>query len=188
MPDPVVWSVPANGGEDVVETYGFMTDIMEAYSGYEQRARLRVIPQEGFEFSILADGREAQLVRSLIEGAHDEAMAVPLWQYGSRLSGAISIGATLLPITDAADVPYRRSADNGGYALVWSDPFTWELFSVSSASGSGVTTTDTATLNWAAGSALVFPARSARLNRESAIRWLTTRVVSARLQFSVDPV
>jgi hypothetical protein len=189
VPDPTVWSVPANGADEVVETFGFLTDIIgPSYRGLEKRSRLRQIALESIEFSFLADGREAQLVRSLIEGEHEASLAVPLWQFGSYLSGAISIGGNLLPITDAGDVPYRRSPDNGGFALVWQDAFTWELFSISSTSGAGVTTSDTATRNWAAGSAIVFPARSARLAEKVALRWLNTRTVVGRFRFDVDPI
>lgn len=189
MPDPTVWTVPADGGATIVTRYGFKTDIIgPSYSGFEQRSRLRQISVEALEFSILSDGREAQLARTLLEGAHDEAMAVPMWQYGSRLSGAVGIGDVLLPITDAQQVPYRRSTDNGGYALVWKDPWTWELFSIASTSASGVTTSDTATRPWASGEAYVFPARSARLTNRQTVRRYTSRALAARLTFSVDPV
>jgi hypothetical protein len=189
VPDPTVWSVPANGADDVIESFGFLTDIIgPSYRGLEKRSRLRQIALETIEFSFIADGHEAQLVRSLIEGEHESALAVPLWQYGSYLSSAIAIGASLLPITDALDVPYRRSTDNGGYALVWRDAFTWELFTISSTSGAGVATVDTAASNWAAGSAIVFPARSARLADKVALRWLNTRTVVGRLRFEVDPI
>ncbi len=188
MPDPTVWSVPAQGGSPISETYGFLTDIIESYNGYEQRVRLRQIALETFEFSILAEGAEAQLAQALIYGEHEAVMAVPLWQYGSRLTGSISIGGTLLPISDATEVPYRRSVDNGGFALVWRDAFTWELFEVGSTSGSGVATVDTATKAWAAGSALVFPARSARLSDRQELRWLSSRVLEARLGFTVEQI
>ncbi len=184
MPDPSVWTIPANGAEPVQESYGFLTEVLPSYNGHEQRVKLRAIPLERIEFGILADGREAQLAQSLIWGLHDEALVVPLWQYGSILSGSVSIGASLLPITDAADIPYRRSVDNGGYAVVWRDPFTWELFSVSSTSGSGVATSDTATANWASGSAYVFPARLARFADAPLVTWLNSRVLEARLKFT----
>lgn len=184
-----MWSVPANGDETILERFGYLTDIIgPSYSGFEQRSRLRQIAVHSFEFSILSEGREAQLARMLIEGAHDEALVVPLWQYGSRLSGAVSIGANLLPIADAVDVPYRRSPDNGSFALVWKDAFTWELFAVASTSGGGVTTSDTATRNWAVNEALVFPARSARFMQRQGFKRHTARAASGRLTFSVDPI
>lgn len=187
MPDPNVWTIPANGIATVSETYGFKTQLIEAYSGFEQRQKLRSVSLESIEFSILAEDRAAELAQTLIYAGHDESLAVPLWQYGSRLTGNISIGASLLPIADALDVPYRRSSENLGLALVWQDEFTWELFSVSSTSGSGVATSDTATLGWTAGAALVYPARLARFDGDPEHRWLTTRVLEGRIKFTGDP-
>lgn len=185
MPDPAVWSVPANGADEVEESFGFLTDVLGSFGEREQRVRLREIALEQFEFSILAEGAEADLAQLLVYAA-PEPLAVPLWQYGSRLTGSVSIGGSLLPISDALDVPYRRSVDNGGYALVWKDAFNWELFEVSSTSGSGVATSDTATMNWASGDALVFPARSARFAGGPKLRWLTSNVLDGRLRFSVE--
>jgi hypothetical protein len=171
--------------DSVDETFGFLTDVITSFDEYEQRVRLREVALEALEFSILAEGFEAQLAQSLLYAA-PEPVAVPLWQYGSRLTGSISIGATLLPIADALDVPYQRSVDNAGLALVWKDAFTWELFTVLSTSGSGVTTVDTATRNWATGEALVFPTRLARFVDKPKLQWLTSTVLDGRLRFMME--
>lgn len=187
MPDPLVWSVDANGVDDIDETYGYLTDIIVAHSKAEQRSRLRVIALESIEFSVLAVGREAQLAESLIQAGQAQILAVPLWQFGSPLTADVAPGATVLPIADAQVVPYRRSTDNGGFAIVWRDPFTWELFGVSSTSASGVHVSDVAAGAWAAGS-YVYPARSARLVARQETPRPTSSVVAGRFRFSVEPV
>ena len=184
MPDPLVWTIAADGAQPIVETYGFLTDIMGAWDGGEQRVRLRLIPLETLRFSVLAEDREARLAQSLIYAGHAQVIAVPLWQYGSRLTGSISIGASLLPIADAQEVPYRRSTDSGGYALVHRSAHDWELFEVASTSASGVTTSDVATKASASGSAVVYPARAARFWGDPEVAWLTPRVMAADLEFT----
>jgi hypothetical protein len=183
---PAVWTVSADGSEAVTETFGFLTDVMRSYGGFEQREQLREVALETFEFSILSVGREAQLADGLIYGYHADAMIVPLWQYGSPLTAAVAPGDHLLPIADALSVPYRRSVDDGGYALVWHDAFAWELFEVSAAGAGGVTTVDAATAAWAAGFGYVFPARLARLTDRQSVRWLTSTVLQARLAFTAE--
>lgn len=186
-----MWTIPANGDASIVESYGFLTGIIDSWAGAEQRQRLRATSIEGFEFSILAEDREAALAQSLIYVAHDEIMAVPLWQYGSRLSAAIAIGGKLLPTTDAADCNYHNSSAANGtteYALVWKDPFTWELFECIATGGTGVTTFDAATRAWAIREALVFPCRRARLAAPPEVRWLSSRVIEGRLKFSAEQV
>lgn len=181
MPDPAVWTIEAN--QDVRESYGYLTDVMAGYDETEQRVSLRAVPLEGLEFSALAtDAREAGLAESLIHALQDEAIVVPYWQYGSRLSGAVGIGASLLPIADALDVPYRAA----GYAVVWRDPYTWELFTVASTSGAGVATSDTATIAWASGSALVFPGRLMRIASRSPLDHESATVASSRFTFEAE--
>jgi hypothetical protein len=115
-------------------------------------------------------------------GTQDEVIGMPLGQYGSRLSGSISIGGSLLPITDAADVPYRV----GGFAIVWRDAFTWELFTVSGTSGAGVATSDTSAAAWASGSAIVMPVRTCRISDKSPLRWESSRYLSGRVRVSME--
>jgi len=179
----MVWTVPANGGESIVETYGFRTDILPGYDASEQRVRLRSLALESLEFAIEAqEAREAQLATSTIFAGQHEVIVLPWWQYGSRLMGAVGIGDQLLPIGDAQDVPYRV----GGDAVVWRDPFTWELFEVDSVSGAGVATVDLATIAWASGSALVYPARRVRLPDKVALSRITSRVLSGRVRYTAE--
>lgn len=183
MADPAVWTIPANGGESIVESYGFRTDILSAWTDAEQRIRQRGFALETLEFGVMAvEAREAQLATAMLFGTQDEAVALPLWQYGSRLSGAVGIGAALLPIADALLVPYRV----GGYAVVWRDPFTWELFTVSGVSGAGVATSDLAGIAWAAESAYVFPARRARMPDRVSVKRDSTRIVIGRVRFTME--
>jgi hypothetical protein len=70
--------------------------------------------------------------------------------------------------------------------VVWRDPFTWELFTVDSVSGAGVTTVDIATLAWAADSAYVFPARRSRLPDRVSLRRDSTQVLTGRVRFTME--
>lgn len=182
MADPVVWSISANGGSTVAEEYGYLTDIMTAYVGAEQRHRLRAIPLRVLEFSILCKGREARLAQALLNSIQDEVVACPQWHFGSPLTSDVAPGATLLPITDALDVGYK----NGQYAIVWRDAFTWELFNLVSNSGSGLNVTGDAAVNsWPAGT-LVFPARSVRLQDKASVRWESSDVLSGLLRWTME--
>jgi len=182
MPDPTVWPVDANGGEPISETFGYLTDIIETYAGREQRICLRSVPLERYEFGILGiSARESALAAGIVFDSQDDVVAVPLWHYASKLTGTLSPGGSLISITDAQDIPYRA----GGLAIVWIDPFTWELFDVSGTSGSGVATSDVSVGTWPAGS-YVFPARRARLSDKASLRWETTRVLSGRLEWTME--
>lgn len=188
MTYPMAWTIEADGFETITETFGFKTDVIGARSSFEQRSKLRVVPIETLSFAFAAVERAAQIAESLIFAGSSEILAVPLWHLGSRLTGAVSIGGTLLPIADALDVPYRRSVDDPGLAMVWRDPWTWELFTVAGTSGAGVATSDASALGWANASALVYPVRLARITGRAAVSYLTANLLTGRLGFTVEPV
>lgn len=182
MPDPTVWPIEANGADPIVERFGYLTDVLATYTNREQRVCLRHVPLESYEFGILGvAARESELAAGLLYDASDELVAVPLWHYGSKLTSAVAPGGALLAIPDAADCPYLA----GGYALVWRDAFTWELFSVSGTSGAGVATSDTSAGSWAIGS-YVYPVRVGRLSDREALRWETSRYSSGRITWTME--
>jgi len=183
VPDPAVWSIEASGVDEVVETYGYLTDVLDGYNQREQRVKLRAVPVEALEFSVLCeDARRSGLAESLLYGLQDDVLVLPLWQYGSRLTGDVNPGASTLPIADALDVPYRA----GGYAVVWRDPFTFELFSVNSTSGAGVLASDLAVGTWPAYSASVYPARLARVASRVSVRRESSTVLVGRPVFEME--
>jgi hypothetical protein len=179
-----VWPISANAAESIVEGYGYSTDVIPAYINAEQRVSRRARALESLEFSILGYAREAQLASSLIFGLQDEAFVLPMWQYASRLSGTVNVGASLLPITDATLVPYRTDE----YAVVWRDEFTWELFVVAGTDGSGVSTLDLALNQWNSGTAIVMPARLARMPDRVTIERPSARALASRIKFTMEQV
>lgn len=179
---PSVWTIPANGAEDITETYGFLTDVLPSYKDTEQRVKLRRYPLESLEFSVLPDDSEAQLMHSLVYAGQAETMVVPLWHYGTRLGADLNPGNTSCSVPDEADVPYRV----GAFVLIWRDAFTWELFTCNGQGGGLVGFTAGALGTWPANSALVFPARLARLTERQGMSWVNTRVVTGRVRFTME--
>lgn len=180
---PEVWSVPANGGESIVESYGYRTDVLPAYTNAEQRVQLRSVPLETLEFSIAAlEAREAQLATALIFGLQDEVVVVPLWQYASRIVTEVPIGtSTFFVADDPRLVPYRV----GGYAVAWLDAFTFELFTVSGVFSNSITTSDNADVIWPVGS-LIYPARRSRLPDRVSLKRESTTVLTGRVRFTME--
>jgi hypothetical protein len=190
MPDPPVIPFPADSTEPLSETHGSLTNVMTFESGQEQRVQLRAVALESIEYSILCspDSRrpgESSRAQAFLEGllyAHQpDVVAVPMWQFGVRLTANVSIGATSIPaVTDS--IPFRE----GDYVLVWSDPFTWELLTIDTISPTAITTTDTTTKAWVSGKTLVLPVRLARLQDRITVTRRGRAISQARLRFSVE--
>lgn len=178
-----MWTIEASGDGEVAETYGFLTDVMPGYNTAEQRVSLRAVPVESLEFSFLCtDARQSGLADSLLFGLQDEVLAVPLWQHGSRLTSTTIVGAsTFFTPDDPRDLPYRV----GGLAVLWRDPFTYELFTVSGVTSNSVTTSDTASVEWPTGS-VIMPARLARVASRVGVVRSTTGVLAGRPVFTAE--
>jgi hypothetical protein len=181
----VVWPVPASTGT-FTESYGFLTDIMAGYNGREQRVALRAVPLETAEFAILAEGREAQLVRSLVYGGHVDVIGVPLWQYGQPLNSQMSIGVTVMSVTTAG-IPWQRIGTVGGYVLVHRGAFDYELFEIDVVNPSSIVVLDPAAKTWPIRTR-VYPTRLARLPEAPDLRWDTPDVAEGSLAFSMEGV
>ena len=185
MPNPVVWSIQANGGEGITESYGYRTDVIPAYTNAEQRVHQRSVALEALEFGIAAvEARESQLATSIIFAKQADVLAVPLWQYGSRITADVIATATFLPIGDALVVPYRIP----GYAVLWRDAFTYELVTVIARDGTGLTLSAPGLASGWPASTLVFPARSGRLSDRVWVKRDSTRVLTGRVRFTMEQV
>lgn len=183
---PPVWSVPINSKERVIESHGYATAVHSALSGREQREQLRRHPIGGLEAEYLCDvAQHAGAAAAILYPNQKTKWIVPLWQYMNPLLIARSIGETQIDV-DTTDVPFRDVLGFGDYALVASDPLTYEALTMT-AVGSNFLTVSPLAKNWGTVSGVyVCPARVGRLT-VVAYRWLNAGALSARLRFEFEP-
>lgn len=177
---PAFWTVE---GDQIVESYGFETDVLRAHNLTEQRVRLSGRPEEAIRFRFMAgSARESEAASAFVFGTQDEAVAVPLWQYGSKTTGPITAGGTLIPFGDALLAPYRV----GEWAVLWRDPFNCEIVKVGGVSGAGITANQFYVVNsWPTGTR-VYPAPRARLASKTGLRWNSSRFLSGEVEFRME--
>jgi hypothetical protein len=178
-----VWPIEAADSE-VVQTYGYLTDILPAYNEAEQRVALRTFPIETIEFAVLEQGRPAQLLHSLVYGLQDEQFAVPLWQYGQPLTTNLAIGGHTANIADGVNVPFERQLTS--YALVWLDAFNWQVFTIIIVASNFVFLFEASARLWLAGQTKIYPMRLARIS-EPELRWLDSPpTAEGRIAFTCE--
>lgn len=176
------FSVMADGAGRVVERYGYLTDVIVARDGTEQRVRLRAVPRGSIEYELTCvDPRDSQLVNALIYGFQSRPCGVPLWHYASRLTAQATAGTVNVPVP-TTDVPWAVKS----LVFLWRDPMTWEVGRVSAIAPSALTvelalqSTWLATLTWA------MPLVIGRLSEEESFQWAALRTGRSRLRFDVD--
>jgi hypothetical protein len=153
-----------------------------AYDQTEQRIRLGTLPEESLVFDVAGTGaRESQIIGGEAWRNQDRLIAVPLWQYASRTTGALVGGDVLIPIMDAQQVPYVE----GEFAMLFESPMLWELVRVLTVSGSGLAIDGTVFGSWPAGTR-VYPARRARLTDNVRITRGSSSFISGVVEFVLE--
>lgn len=143
---------------DMVESLEWMTDIIEAHNGSEQRIQVRQEPRQSFAATVvLTDPIQMARVRSLLTSWHHKIWAWPCWHEAMPLSGALSGALSVSVDTENAD--WRI----GGFALVLESPNKYQVLEVSSVESGILSFTSPLSSTYGAGS-WVLPVRMARLS------------------------
>ena len=139
-----------------VEVLEWLTDVLTARSGVEDRRRLRTGPRVTLEmdYALLT-----QASRSMFEAlsllSQDRTCGVPWWP-GQRPCGDVAPGAETVAC-DTADAGF----EDGGTAIIWQDADTWETVEVTDIASDALTLSRPVTAGYSR--ALVIPMRRCRM-------------------------
>ncbi len=178
----IVWPFPPNWSQPYAESLEWLTDIIESFSGDEQRYALRTKPRRIFEYSSVVKKEEAAIADNLLWGWQNRNYAVPLWFDKTSLTSAALVGTTVLALDTT-----NRGFFTGGLLLLINGPMDYEAIEVSSVSGSSVTLAKPLERAWAAGTK-VYPLNIARLPTNVTSTRLTDSVKQLPVTFITDPV
>lgn len=178
----VAFPIAADGADPILDVIAYLTNILEAQNEGEQRICIRNRPRRALEYSIVCSSpRAASFGTTLIRGRQAMLTGVPFWHYANPLTAAASGGAGAL-LVSTADIPWQT----GDSALIWTDPWTVEIVTVSSAVSGQLNLTGVTTLAWPVG-ALVMPIGDGRIAPEAAVSYPSLESDKARLRFQLDP-
>lgn len=162
------WAMSPNWDNPVAERLEFLTDIMKAWSGVEQRRALRLAPRRFFDFEVLLTGRERRFLEAQLFAWSSRVWALPIWPDGQRLAGAVSSAAVSISCDTV-----NRDFVAGGMAILIGDAAAFEVVQILGVSSGAVSLTNPVQNNWPAQTRF-YPVRAARLaaypklNRSSA--------------------
>lgn len=178
----VPFPFPPDMAGGIAERIGYLTDLLEAYAGAEQRVQLREVAVRGLEFAVLLDDpRDAQHANALLYGWQANVFGVPFWQYANRLDSDAAVGATTL-FVDTTDIPWAA----GNIVFLWANPFAWEALTVQSVAAGRITVTSPTQNAWPAAGSFAMPMGVGRLSQEQEFDWEALRVGAARLAFTLE--
>ena len=163
----------------------WLTDLLPAPTGPEQRRRLREAPRVSLQFDSLEEADARRRMENLLAVNGSGLWRVPLVSDALFLTAAMAIGATAVP-ADAADL--RFSA--GGLALiVGRDPAVFDVVAIVSVVGGAITLdAPGVTHAWPEGSR-VLPLVTCRLRDVPQLPRFTDQATPLRIEFtSAEPM
>lgn len=165
--EPYLLQVPIQGTRIVMfpfepeapltERIQFLTDILEAKDGTEQRVSLRLAPRQEFDLKLLReDGPERQKVDYLLFDWQSRVFGLPIWTEPAYVTSAITAGQTSVNVDDTTLSDFRA----GGLAIVFESEDKFDALEVLSV-GPTVINFNTPVLNNYAAGVRVMPLRTA---------------------------
>lgn len=170
-----------NWGEPVRERLAWLTDVILAESGVEQRAGLRAVPRRALAYSLLTrDRHESNRLETTLIGWQARLFAVPVWTDFQVLDADLPAGSTVVPCATAG---YEFAAD--GLALLWRAHDVHEAVEVASVGGSSLTLAAPTLADWPAGTRLL-PVRLGRLPERQRFTRESAHHLQGEVEFAFD--
>jgi hypothetical protein len=173
------WMLPPDWARPVVETLTWATDIQQTVSGAEARYPLRGSPRKSWEFSVLADRRERQVLEQAVFDWSARTWALPIWSDVTWIKSPLPLGVQALAVPNAALLDYRL----GGLAMLWKDVTTYELVEVAGIAANALQLARPTANAWPAGTRLL-PCRTARIDGTPSLERVTDQVMRSTVRLA----
>lgn len=152
--------IPFEYEAGAVEILAFLTNIIEAISGVEQRIALRKHPRQLFEVTYKLDENDRRRMQALLMSWMPNTFGFPLWHEQTRLTSTASVGATTYDVQDTTDIDLRE----GGLAVVITDNNTYDVITIDSITPTTIVAEDPSLNSYPAGTRIM-PLRTAVLKK-----------------------
>lgn len=181
MSDYLVW--PWRPLVGMAESLEWLTDIIEAHDGTEQRIRVRQEPRQSFEASILLnDPLQLSKLRVAIAAWQHREWGWPCWHEAVKLASTLPAASSSISVdTTAAD--FRE----GGLAIVHTSPTAYEVVEVDAVGAGSLALAEPTTLDHPAG-ASVMPLRMARMSSQARRDDYPEKVLASRYSVTMQIV
>lgn len=181
--DLPVFSFRANWREPMIERLSFLTDVLAASEGAEQRRSLRPTPRRSFDGDFLLTGPERTFWDLFVNSLGGGEVAVPLyWEVVSLTAPLVALESVRIDF----DTSYREWAYHEGLLglLVGKSALDYELVEIAAVDASGVTLAGSVARAWPRGTKFL-PLRRAVIEQIGDLNHQTAATATVSAQFRI---
>lgn len=170
-----LFPIGPNWDTPVRERLEWLTDVMEARTGAEQRMRLRQHPRLVVEYEPLLLPDVIPLFGSLMFGWHSRQWGLPLWYQAQLTKTPVVSGMDTVTCSTAS---YEFFVD--GYAVLYLSPTLYETFKIGAMTASALTASTPISGDWPAGTQIM-PLRFGYMTEATSAEYHTGEVATASI-------
>lgn len=148
---------------DITEQWTWLTNIIEASSGQEQRISAQSNPKQTWTYRFINEDADMSFLENLLWGWAENVWALPIWTDYTVLTADVGIGDTILPVESTADRDFRSGI--GELAILWTAKDTFEAFEVDTFAATTLTSARGLLAAFPAGT-IVMPMRLAKMGEQ----------------------
>lgn len=163
-----------NWASPVAERVAYLTPTLRAFSGKEQRFRLRTHPRRTLEYVHLADAAMRVRLEVSMQAGHSSWFALPIWTDARRVDLTGKIIGSEIQIATAL-----RDFEPGGLVMIRRSDRDFELAEIHAVTANAVTLKAALTKNWN-GVCTVVPCRVAALEAKTSWQPATNDLIEMR--------
>jgi hypothetical protein len=180
----ILFSPKPDGNGVLEESYGYLTDLLRAWDGTEQRILLRSVATRDVRFPVLlGSARESgDLATRLFAGGRG-LFSVPLWQDAVPLTQAVAQNESSIYCETTG-----RAFTEGSVCMLWRDYWHWEPLVVSGVLSDHLDLTSGAAVAWPLAGTICVPLMPARLVDAVPLKHLSGAVAAIDVSFSGEVV
>jgi len=168
--------------QSIQERIGYLTDIIEAFNGLEQRRQLRAVPHGSISYTILLTSRrDAQMAAAILFGNQARTFGVGRWQFQTPLTTQATADDTEV-YCDTAHIPFQV----GGLVMLWRDPYRWEVQTIAAVEADHLVLTTGVRSTWPGDVTMALPVVIGRLASGQPHTHETLGEASQSLVFTID--
>lgn len=180
---PELFCADPDWTEPVTEQTQYLTNILSAYNGNEQRIALRTRPRTRVAFRIMPTGQvSAAAFDAFLDGWQSRTCGVPFWPDAQPVTQPLAAGESVI----VCDTQHRKFAA-GGLVMLWRDVFTHEVARILSVAADHLTTMAPVDYAWPSdGRTYAVPVLLGRWDGEASVGRLSPTAGEADAAFVCD--